>query len=233
MNSEVVEAPMETHVSSAVVKVRHKSEVLRLRVGWPLDATEVLAIVSEAFQHCEKLPIFLYHSTHGRLLELCEANAQDFIARHDDPVQAIRLETVARHVAGFSSQQSVSKPVAAVETAAGSDSRVLGGHAADCNDSADVHVDASRNGGAEAFLFTCPPANGDGRSNSDAPTDMGTTAGPATGLAASSAQDLPRPGISLPVAARKAADALGDVPGAARKAADAIGDALDALGALG
>lgn len=79
-----------SEAASAIVKVQFKDEVLRFRVGWPLDLHEVRSAITSSLESTSKY-IILYHGTEGKLLELSDATASDFINRHSDPVKPIRL----------------------------------------------------------------------------------------------------------------------------------------------
>lgn len=95
-------------VRSAVLKVLYKDEVFRFRIKWPLEMEEVRASVLPALMaRCptpgatdaataSPSPVVLYRGAKGRLLELCDANVQDFLSRYSDPVQPIRLQAVSR-----------------------------------------------------------------------------------------------------------------------------------------
>lgn len=100
-------------ITSAVVKVHYKAEVLRFRVAWPLDLGKLRSDVFLTLQRpgptgrtieengevCASAssppPILLYHGSNGKLLELCDTNAQDFLQRHD-PAKPIRLHVLTR-----------------------------------------------------------------------------------------------------------------------------------------
>lgn len=230
------EAPVQS--SSAVVKVSHKSEILRFRVGWPLDASEVLATVSEAFRvaghagdHAhtseDSLPVFLYHGDQGRLLELGSANAVDFTERHTNPVHPIRLVTVARHA-------SVRNECLTELTSQGASSV--------SNETDLITTPSQKNPGpvistgarnitddekSETSVIACK--NGQGETPSSLQSSLGReflAAATTTSLASSSAR-VPSRTDHEPIAAQKAAKVLSDMPQAARKAADALGDALE------
>jgi len=232
--------------SSVVVKVRHKSEILRFRVIWPLDVSEVLATVSDAFRFAGNVdatlgehepsgphtsddlsPIFLYHADQGKLLELCAANASDFARRHTNPMHPIRLVTSARRA---SVRHDDPSEHTLHSTALASTETDFGWTLVHYSSGAVVRTDARKSIAVDDKGETSKIAiTGDlGEIPSTLPPSLGKeflTATAAAALAPPSARKLARTGRELG-AAQKAVGALSDMPQAARKAADVLGNAL-------
>jgi hypothetical protein len=168
------------------------------------------------------LPIFLYNGDQGRLLELCDRNASDFVARHTNPVQPIRLVTVPRR--------------SSLSVVCGTEARLPG--AAQASDKTVLDCSSSLNGAAagdeEIPVVDDAPAHGTSELPSAARSSLGgefLTTPIATTSAPSSARLSSRTGLALPAAAQRAAGAFDDVKQASRKAADVFGDVLE--GAFG
>lgn len=99
--------------SGAVVKVSYNEEVLRFRVGLPLDLNEIRSTIFSTLlssaswsgyagdgQEASATPtashmVLTYSGPNDTHVELCDATAQDFILRHSESAQPIRLKASA------------------------------------------------------------------------------------------------------------------------------------------